>query len=211
MKREIVINQQRQPFYYDKLHSDLKLATGNSRIQFFKRAEEEKYRNYNGETNPFPTGDGRILSLGAKLFAEDYGAIQITPSTTEILNAMAKLINSGEIEMEVGQDVVHRDVMTTLIPPIPYISKPENQGTPNDVIRPAVALVHQEKQSEWIKKSNQNLILFEAPLPVRAGVSVSVTLTFKGGFTIPAELNNYILRMELGAEVHTSRGTALRK
>lgn len=212
MKRVMKRNGIFVPYYNDVLFSDIILKAGMTVIKFFARAEDAANRNYNHETNPFPNGEGNVISLGANLFGQSYGSIEITPSTTAILNAIAKIRNAGALEMEIGGDIVHRDALTSLLPPMPIVLKPENQGTPDNVVRPAIALMSSEdQQSQWMNGSKQLIVPFKGGLPVKTGESLSVTLTFKGGIAVPAEIENFILRMKFGVQALTSGGVAVKQ
>jgi len=212
MKRVLKKNGMQIPYYNDVVFSDIILEKDATVITHFARVEKPENRNYNHETNPMPNGIGGILSLGSHVFGPNYGAIEITPSTTSILNALAQLRNSGIIEMKIGGDVVHRDALTSLLPPMPMVLKPENQGTPENLIRPAIALMSSEdQQSQWMNGSKQLIVPFKGGLPVQNGESVTIETSFKGNFKIPDEIKGFIYRMKFGVQAYMTGGVAVKQ
>lgn len=202
--------------YIKKVLVSSHIFAGNETIiTMFDRSEDAKDRNYKSESNPFDSAQGgKAIVMKADLLGPKYGSIQIGHSNANVLNAIAKVRNAGIITLKLGKDVIHEDVMSNLLPPVPILFKAEY--TDNTAIPPIVTLpektlipppyaVLPQGQSTWIKKSLQVIIPFEPSIFVKSAEQFAVEISFLGGVATSdfAAIVGYILKLELNSMILT--------
>ncbi|MCB1176354.1 MAG: hypothetical protein KDK36_02135 [Leptospiraceae bacterium] len=200
-------------FHYKVVASKMTLVAGAGRVSFFKKGEAKASdRNYDNETNPVTNGNGgRIIGITADFHAPSNGVIQVRPSTINILDGYAKLRNCGMLELKIGSDVVHQDLLSTILPAPPIVFNSERAGTNaiDAYIPPSVGM-ERPSQSNWILRSSQLMIPFQKALPVAPSESLELELSFMSDVTIPDTLAGYILEMRLISEVYLKGSTVAR-
>lgn len=201
MKRKILTGTYKGHEYTEKTYySTIQLVTGLTEAHFFVRTENQPFRNYKGETNPFDSSlGGRVMGLSMRFIGANQTAISIDQSTKSVVDAYAKLVNTGELELKRGNDVIDEICLDELLPEAPWLLTSVDVGTPTNLIRFPMSPVVQSPQAPQILKKSYK----DSPLRYKQTEGISCILRFNS-YGIPSELNGFFLKAKLHCQVFQS-------
>ncbi|WP_061231573.1 hypothetical protein [Leptospira noguchii] len=153
-----------QDFYNKTLVSTANIKGGS--IKLFQ-SSNTLVLNHAKSDSPMPTKKGSVIVMHAQIMAPDYGILQFDSTNVNVLNDLEIFRNTFELEFKIGNETIHEDALSTLIEPMPMIFKTTDQGTANNVIRPAIQAIPRKAESVWMKRSGQLIIPFDRPIPVK--------------------------------------------
>ncbi|EQA61708.1 hypothetical protein [Leptospira alexanderi] len=201
--KRIVKGARRLPFYNQTLRTTAVLKSGVLEYNLFKKEEPAYLRNYTGEKNPFPNGEGEFIAVTARFLAPDQSTITFDNASVSVLKGLSLIQNSGSFVMKIGDEIVAKDLLSVIMPPIPWLVLPYVKGNPNDVVFPPPGVIHFEPQSGWMERSKQKMISFKTPLPVTAqeGVDLIIKIDKDPTVALPTQIDNYLLELQTPANI----------
>ncbi|AKP25946.1 conserved hypothetical protein [Leptospira interrogans serovar Manilae] len=201
--RKKVAGTRKIPFYNQTLRTTAVLKPGILEYSLFKKEEPAYLRNYTGEKNPFPNGEGEFIALSAQFLAPDQSTITIDNTTIAILKGLSLIRNSASFTFKIGDDIVAKDMLSVIMPPIPWLVLPYVKGNPNDVVFPPPGVIHFEPQSSWMERSKQKMISFKTPLPTTTdeGVDLIIKIEKDPNIPLPPGIDNYLLEFQTPANI----------
>lgn len=191
------------PYYQSEKYSTWVLATGDTGFRPFNNVESANLRNYNKAQNLFQNNQGRILAIKAELHAASYGRISF-PMPSENTNPTAldelnKLVAQGRLQIQQDSQVVHEALLSSIIEPLPVLVFPAKIGTPTATYN-SPSVVNSEDSSIMIKGAQKEGTYFSPPLFVAQGRTIDFYVTMPSGYSVPASLNNFIVKFHLVTE-----------
>ncbi|ULG87916.1 hypothetical protein FH593_15295 [Leptospira interrogans] len=201
--KRVVKGIKKLPFYNQTLRTTAVLKSGIFEYSLFKKEEPAYLRNYTGEKNPFPNGEGEFIAVTARFLAPDQSTITVDNSTVAVLKALSLIQNSGSFVMKIGDEIVAKDLLSVIMPPIPWFVLPFVKGNPNDVVFPPPGVIHFEPQSGWMERSKQKMISFKTPLPVTSqeGVDLVIKIEKDPAVALSPLIDNYLLEFQTPANI----------
>jgi hypothetical protein len=201
--RQTRIGQSVVPYYQSEKYSTWVLQTGATGFKAFNNIEAESLRNYNKGQNLFTNNQGRVLALKAEVHAPSYGiasyAMAAENTAPAALDEINKLIAQGRIQIEQDSQIVHQSLLSSMIEPLPTLIFPFKVATPTNTYNsPSVA--SNNDSSIMVKRSQKVGIYFTPPLFVAQGRTIDFSITLPSGISVPAALNNWILKFLLVTE-----------
>lgn len=184
--------------------SNIKLATGQKEVNFFKKQATED-KNYSNETNTFSSSHGGVVTImRAELYDTDYSTLVISSSTIGILKGYSTIRNAGFIEFKRGKDLLCSVPLKKILPPAPIVFVPEKFGNPVDGYIPAPVPVLAESLNQKYEFNFMKAIKKEIFFNPKE--QLDVDLKFIGNVAIPVELNGRILSIELDTRPFATAG-----
>ncbi len=201
--KRVVKGIKKIPFYNQTLRTTAVLKSSILEYNLFKKEEPAYLRNYTGEKNPFPNGEGEFIAVSARFLAPDQSTIMFNNASIAVLKGLSIIQNSGSFVMKIGDEIVAKDLLSVIMPPIPWLVLPYVKGNPNDVVFPPPGVIHFEPQSGWMERSKQKMISFKTPLPVTAqeGVDLIIKIDKDPTIPLPPEIDYYLLDFETPANI----------
>ncbi|EMN31033.1 hypothetical protein LEP1GSC083_2016 [Leptospira interrogans serovar Pyrogenes str. L0374] len=116
---------------------------------------------------------------------------------------MSTIQNAGSFVMKIGDEIVAKDLLSVVMPPIPWLVLPYVKGNPNDVVFPPPGVIHFEPQSGWMERSKQKMISFKTPLPVstQEGVDLIIKIDKDTAIPLPSQIDNYLLEFQVPSNI----------
>ncbi|EQA71942.1 hypothetical protein [Leptospira noguchii] len=202
-RKRVVTGARKLPFYNQTLRTTAILKSGVMEYNLFKKEEPAYLRNYTGEKNPFPNGEGEFIAVTARFLAPDQSTITFNNATVAVLKGLSMIQNSGSFTMKIGDEIVAKDLLSVIMSPIPWLVLPFVKGNPNDVVFPPPGVIHFEPQSGWMERSKQKMVSFKTPLPVTSqeGVDLIIKIDKDPSIPLPPEIDNYLLEFQTPANI----------
>ncbi|WP_061247769.1 hypothetical protein [Leptospira noguchii] len=201
--KRVVKGIKKIPFYNQTLRTTAVLKSAILEYNLFKKEEPAYLRNYTGEKNPFPNGEGEFIAVTARFLAPDQSTITVDNTSIAVLKGLSLIQNSGSFVMKIGDEIVAKDLLSVIMPPIPWLVLPYVKGNPNDVVFPPPGVIHFEPQSGWMERSKQKMISFKTPLPVTSqeGVDLIIKIDKDPVISLPPQIDNYLLEFQTPANI----------
>lgn len=182
------------PYYQSTKYSTWKMSTGDTGFKPFNASEDVSLRNYTKGQNIFTNNQGRVLAL--KAFVTGAGFVRPTFSMSAentaptTFDKLALLINQGRVVISQDSQVVHEDVLSNLVEPLPTLITPYKVGTPTNTYNsPAVAVSNDS--SPMVKRSQKMGIYWTPPLMVAQGRTINFDVSLPTGISVDASLSNW--------------------
>lgn len=190
------------PFYNDDKYSTWVLATAATGFTPFAAVEAETLRNYKIGQNLFDQNQGRVLLLKGSIHGPNFARFDLgarSGALADIPNAMNALLEQGRITITQDSQITHKDLLCNLFPRLPLASSADSNGTlpANSVVPNFPAVV---SDGGLVKSASKMGYYFSPPLFIAAGRNIQFVVNFPTGYSVPAVLNNYILKFELSVE-----------
>ncbi|EMN90544.1 hypothetical protein [Leptospira weilii] len=185
-----------QDFYNKTLVSTANLKGGS--IKLFQ-SSNTLVLNHAKNDSPMPTKKGSVIVMHAQILAPDYGILQFDSTNLGILNDLEIFRNTFELDFKIGNETIHEDALSTLIEPMPMIFKTTDQGTVNNVIRPAFQAIPRKAESVWMKRSGQLIIPFDRPIPVKNEVFSLELRPMENAVNPTTQIESYKIQFRIGA------------
>ncbi|QCO35643.1 hypothetical protein E4414_21785 (plasmid) [Leptospira interrogans] len=201
--KKVVAGVRRLAFYNQTLRTTAILKSGTMEYNLFKKEEPAYLRNYTGEKNPFPNGEGEFIAVTARFLAPDQSTITLDNTSVSVLKGLSTIQNAGSFVMKIGDEIVAKDLLSVVMPPIPWLVLPYVKGNPNDVVFPPPGVIHFEPQSGWMERSKQKMISFKTPLPVstQEGVDLIIKIDKDTAIPLPSQIDNYLLEFQVPSNI----------
>ena len=206
-----LIHKNKRAFYKKTFISIMTLKEGDDEIKFFSKLESSALdRNYSDEGSPYKnTKGGEIKSIYLRHIPDAYGAMKVKPSNEALVDAYAKVVNSGVLFIEHDTDKIEEMPLCELLAPSPILFVPEfvdkDPSTPavHEGYVPSINAIQPASQSVHMKNSSQLLITYDRPLIVGPNANLESKIKLMGGVKIPAALVGHKLGLYYVSKVFT--------
>jgi len=182
------------PYYQSVKYSTWKLATGDTSFRPFNNAEDITLRNYNKGQNIFQNNQGRILALKAIVtgagFVKPTFAMSAENTAPTTFDKLSLLLNQGRIAIAQDSQIVHEDLLTSLVEPLPTLVMPYKNGSPSGVYNQPTAIASNDS-SPMVKRSQKIGVYWTPPLMVAQGRTIDFSISLPTGISIDSSLNNW--------------------
>ena len=201
--RQTKIGNSVVPYYQSEKYSTWTLVTGQNGFRPFNNVEAENLRNYSKGQNLFTNNQGRVLALKAEIHAPSYGiasyAMASENTAPAALDEINKVVSQGRIQIEQDSQVVHQSLLGSIVEPLPTLIFTFKVAYPTNKYNSPTAVANNDS-SIMIKRSQKVGLYWTPPLFVAQGRTIDFYVTLPSGVTIPASLNNWIIKFILVTE-----------
>jgi len=201
--RQTKIGDSVVPYYQSEKYSTWQMVTGDTGFRPFNNVESVNLRNYSKGQNLFLNNQGRILALKAELHGASFSALSYAMSAENtnptVLDELNKIIAQGRIQIQQDSQIVHESLLSSIVEPLPKLIYPYKVATPTNTYNQPVAVASNDS-SIMVKRSQKIGIYWTPPLFVAQGRTVDFYVTLPSGSSVPASLNNYIIKFLLVTE-----------
>jgi len=182
------------PYYQSTKYSTWKMSTGDTGFKPFNASEDITLRNYTKGQNIFTNNQGRVLALKAFVtgasFVKPTFSMSAENTAPTTFDKLALLLNQGRVVVSQDSQVVHEDVLSNLVEPLPTLVMPFKVGTPvNSFNLPAI--VASNDSSPMVKRSQKMGIYWTPPLMVAQGRTINFDVSLPTGISVDSSLNTW--------------------
>jgi hypothetical protein len=103
---------------------------------------------------------------------------------------LALLINQGRVVISQDSQVVHEDILSNLMEPLPMLVMPYKVSTPTNTYN-LPAIVASNDSSPMVKRSQKMGIYWTPPLMVAQGRTINFDVSLPTGISVDSSLNTW--------------------
>jgi hypothetical protein len=182
------------PYYQSTKYSTWKMATSDTGFKPYNASEDITLRNYTKGQNIFTNNQGRVCALKAFVtgpsFVNPTFAMSSENTAPTTFDKLSLLINQARLVISQDSQVVHEDVLSSLIEPMPTMIMPHKVGTPTNTFN-LPAIVSSNDSSPMVKRSQKVGIYWTPPLMVAQGRTINFDVSLPTGISVDASLNTW--------------------
>jgi hypothetical protein len=182
------------PYYQSTKYSTWKMATSDTGFKPYNASEDITLRNYTKGQNIFTNNQGRVCALKAFItgpsFVNPTFAMSAENTAPTTFDKLSLLINQARLVISQDSQVVHEDVLSSLIEPMPTMVMPFKVGTPTNTFN-LPAIVSSNDSSPMVKRSQKVGIYWTPPLMVAQGRTINFDVSLPTGISVDSSLNTW--------------------